>query len=232
MDVVETMSGGTPKTKVVEYWDSGDIPFFGPGDAGGSIYAMATAKHITHLGLNNCSSELYPIDTVFLTARGTVGKVAMAGMPMAMNQSCFAFRGKSISQATTYQIIKRAVASLKAKANGATFAAINTRDLRIERIALPSKESLEAFDAKAGPIHALMRANETESLRLVELREVLLPKVISEEIDVSKVDITQLNNHLVDILPDTESVTCPPHPLSHPAIISPSISVRVRTKTP
>ena len=199
-DVVETMSGGTPKTKVAEYWDSGNIPFFGPGDAGTSVYAMSTAKYITRLGLDNCNSELYPTDTVFLTARGTVGKVAMAGIPMAMNQSCFAFRGKSISQAATYQIIKRAVGSLKAKANGATFAAINTRDLKIESTMLPSEESLKAFDTKVNPVHALMRTNGAENLRLAKLRDALLPKLMSGEIDVSKVDVTQLNNHLSDCL--------------------------------
>ena len=190
------MSGGTPKTKVAEYWDDGDIPFFGPGDAETSVYTMSTAKYITRLGLDNCNSELYPTDTVFLTARGTVGKVTMASMPMAMNQSCFAFRGKPVSQAATYQIIKRTVASLKAKANGATFAAINTRDLKIESTMLPSEESLEFFDTKAGPIHMLMRAYGAENLRLAKLRDTLLPKLMSGEIDVSKVDITQLNNHL------------------------------------
>ena len=103
-DVVEILSGGTPKTIISEYWKDGEIPFFGPGDANGSTYCLTTAKCITQLGLENCNSELYPVDTVFLTARGTVGKVAMAGKPMAMNQSCFAFRGLGVSQPAVYQM--------------------------------------------------------------------------------------------------------------------------------
>lgn len=195
-DVVEILSGGTPKTKISEYWEDGEIPFFGPGDANGSTYCLATAKRITQLGLENCNSELYPVDTVFLTARGTVGKVAMAGKPMAMNQSCFAFRGLGVSQPAVYQIIKRAVRSLKAKANGATFAAINTRDLKIEKILVPSDEELTAFEEEAASLHSMMRVNEEESLKLSSLRDALLPKLIAGEIDVSKIDFTQLNSHL------------------------------------
>lgn len=195
-DAAEILSGGTPKTKVAEYWEDGDIPFFGPGDAGTTTYCMATDKHITALGLDNCNSQLYPADTVFLTARGTVGKVAMAGVPMAMNQSCFAFRGIGLSQPATYQIVKRAVRSLKAKANGATFAAINTRDLKIEPVYLPTDGALAEFDAKAESLYSLMRANEKECIELATLRDALLPKLMSGEIDVSKVDLTQLNSHL------------------------------------
>ena len=195
-NLVAILSGGTPKTKEQDYWENGVIPFFGPGDAGTSAYCMATAKHITELGLENCNSALYPAGTVFLTARGTVGKVAIAGTPMAMNQSCFAFQGRGISQEVTYQVIKRAVRSLKAKANGATFAAINTRDLKIESVPIPSEDALSVFDSVAKPIHALMRANESENLHLAALRDALLPKLMSGEIDITKVDLTQLNSHL------------------------------------
>ena len=172
------------------------MPFFAPGDATGSIYTLVTEKHITELGLANCNSALYPIDTVFLTARGTVGKVAMAGRPMAMNQSCFAFVGINVPQTVVYQVIKGAVRSLKAKANGATFAAINTRDLKVEEVLLPSSTSMSVYNDWALPIHVMMRVNDEESLRLATLRDALLPKLMSGEIDVSKVDISQLNNHL------------------------------------
>lgn len=197
-EVVDIFSGGTPKTGNPEYWEGGNIPFFAPGDVTRSVYALTTEKHITEMGLANCNSSLYPIDTVFLTARGTVGKVAIAGNPMAMNQSCFAFRGKDIPQSVVFQIIKHAVKSLKAKANGATFAAINTRDLGIERVAIPSKDAMHAYDRDASVWLSEILTNEKENLRLANLRDALLPKLMSGEIDVSRVDLTQLNSHLVD----------------------------------
>jgi type I restriction enzyme S subunit len=83
--------GGTPKTGIAEYWN-GEIPFFTPKDALGT-YVLATEKALTEAGLSNCNSRLYPVNTVFVTARGTVGKLALAGCPMAMNQSCYALVG-------------------------------------------------------------------------------------------------------------------------------------------
>lgn len=195
-EVVDIFSGGTPKTGNSEYWESGNIPFFTPGDVTRSVYTLTTEKHITETGLANCNSSLYPIDTVFLTARGTVGKVAIAGNPMAMNQSCFAFRGKAVPQSVVFQVIKYAVKSLKAKANGATFAAINTRDLGIERVAIPSKDAMHAYDRNASVWLSEILANEKENLRLANLRDALLPKLMSGEIDASKVDLTQPNSHL------------------------------------
>ena len=198
-EVVDILSGGTPKTKNAEYWEDGRIPFFTPGDVTNSVYTLTTEKHITDVGLDNCNSELYPVDTVFLTARGTVGKVAIAGRPMAMNQSCFAFRGKSIPQSVVFQIIKNAVKTLRAKANGATFAAINTRDLKIETVAVPCNKEIAHYDESASKWLDLIRTNEEENLQLSALRDILLPKLMSGEIDVSKVDLTQLtNNHLAD----------------------------------
>lgn len=66
------------------------------------------------------------------------------------------------------------------------------------RFVLPSEKELEQFNAIASPAVELIVANQQESKRLAELRDALLPKLMSGEIDVSKVDLTQLNNHLSD----------------------------------
>ena len=88
-EVMDVLSGGTPKTSNQSYW-GGDIPFFTPKDATDYAYVHDTEKSITEAGLKNCNSNLYPKDTVFITARGTVGKINLAQCPMAMNQSCYA----------------------------------------------------------------------------------------------------------------------------------------------
>ena len=87
--VMKIMSGGTPKTGVPIYWD-GEIPFFTPGDVEETYYVNSTRKTLTEKGVLACSSALFPKDTIFITARGTVGKLALAGKPMAMNQTCYA----------------------------------------------------------------------------------------------------------------------------------------------
>ena len=90
-DVIKLMPGGTPKTSEPLYWDNGTIPFFSPKDVNG-VYCFTTEKHITETGLNKCSSNLYPKDTIFITCRGTVGKVCLAACDMAMNQSNYAIK--------------------------------------------------------------------------------------------------------------------------------------------
>jgi type I restriction enzyme S subunit len=108
-DIADILSGGTPKTKIPEYWN-GDIPFFTPKDTPESFYVTQTEKSITTLGLSKCNSKLYPKNTVFITARGTVGKAVMTAGDMAMNQSCFALKGKyTINQYFVFLTIKNYV---------------------------------------------------------------------------------------------------------------------------
>ena len=85
-DAVDIKGGGTPPTNNPEFWN-GSIPFFTPKDVSSDCFAIHTEKSITEAGLSNCNSKLYAKDTVFITARGTVGKVVMAGCSMAMNQN-------------------------------------------------------------------------------------------------------------------------------------------------
>ena len=80
---------------------------------------------------------------------------------------------------------------------GTVFGSINGKALKGLEIALPGIDDIATFEAMVAPIDAQIRCNETESRSLSQLRDALLPKLMSGEIDVSKVDLTQLNNHLV-----------------------------------
>ena len=186
--IIQVLGGGTPKTGKQEYWN-GVIPFFTPKDVG-SPYVLTTEKSITHLGLNNCNSRLYPVNTVFLTARGTVGKVSLAGVPMAMNQSCYALAGKNgLHQIVVYQYVLETVKALKHKASGAVFDAIITRDFDTETIPELSSEQIDSYVAVAGPKYSEIRNRTLENQRLASIRDTLLPKLMNGEIDVSQVQI-------------------------------------------
>lgn len=186
-EIIQILGGGTPKTGESSYWN-GDIPFFTPKDIG-TPYTLSTEKTITEEGLLHCNSRLYPINTVFVTARGTVGKVGMPGIPMAMNQSCYALVGKDIHQLLVYFYTLKAVDRLKHKASGAVFDAITTRDFENESIYKLSDSDTEAFLSVAKPIYQSILSNAIESQRLVTLRDTLLPKLMSGEIDVSDIQL-------------------------------------------
>ena len=131
VSLVRVLGGGTPRTSVAEFWE-GEIPFFTPKDVYG-VYTLETEKSLTDDGLAHCNSCLFPINTVFVTARGTVGKLTLAGRPMAMNQSCYALLGQEgYGQYFVYHLTQRVITHLKHKANGAVFDAIVTRDFESE----------------------------------------------------------------------------------------------------
>lgn len=179
-DVVEILGGGTPKTDISEYWN-GDIPFFTPKDVE-NPYCLSTEKKLTEEGLNNCNSRLYPKNTIFVTARGTVGKVCLAGIPMAMNQSCYALKSKGMNQFLAYFYTLETINSLKHKANGATFDAIVTRDFETENIKLLSEEDSKKIENIVEPIFNAILTNQSENKKLSTLRETLLPKLMNGEI--------------------------------------------------
>ena len=186
-EIVQVLGGGTPKTGESSYWN-GSIPFFTPKDVG-SPYTLSTEKTITEEGLAHCNSRLYPVNTVFVTARGTVGKVGMPGVPMAMNQSCYALVGKDMHQLLVYFYTLKAVDRLKHKASGAVFDAITTRDFESEEIVKLSADGAKAFLHIAEPMYQAILSNSIENLRLATLRDAILPKLMSGEIDVSDIQL-------------------------------------------
>ena len=185
--LINVLGGGTPKTGNPNFWN-GPIPFFTPKDAG-TPYTFQTEKYITESGLTHCNSRLYQKDTTFVTARGTVGKVSLAGTPMAMNQSCYALASETVDPLLVYFYVLKAVASLKHKASGAVFDAIVTRDFDGETINVLSDDEAKSVLAIIKPMMESIHNNSEENIRLAALRDSLLPRLMSGELDVSALDI-------------------------------------------
>jgi len=182
-DVIKLMPGGTPKTSEPLYWDNGTIPFFSPKDVNG-VYCFATEKHITETGLNKCSSNLYPKDTIFITCRGTVGKVCLAACDMAMNQSNYAIKAiDGYSQYYIFFLVKSVVERLIKKSNGAVFSAITSKDFN-EEILIPSQKAVEDFTNVIDGFFRRIFTIGTENSRLSLLRDTLLPRLMSGELEV------------------------------------------------
>lgn len=93
-----------------------------------------------------------------------------------------------------YQHVK--MLDLASMNSGSAVPSMTTNILNALSLPIPSEEALASFDAKLQPMYDLIKANNHESTRLAELRDALLPKLMSGEIDVSGIDLTQLNNHL------------------------------------
>ena len=185
--IAEVLSGGTPKKLEPEYW-GGNIPFFTPKDTVDQPFVLSTSHCVTELGVSKCSSGLYDRDTIFITARGTVGKVQRPAVPMAINQSCYALRGRDgVTPAFLYQATLAIVRELKGKAHGAVFDTIIKSTFDNVLIDRPDNETIVQFERVMSPASELLLSILLQNANLRAQRDLLLPQLVSGEIDVSEV---------------------------------------------
>ena len=184
--LVEVISGGTPKTSIDEYWN-GSVNWFSVVDApsNSDCWVIHTEKSITHQGLDNCSSKLLPIGTTIISARGTVGKVCLTGQDMAMNQSCYGLRSKAANgEFFCFYLTKSLVEILEARAHGSVFSTITRDTLDGVSTNSPPLEVIQSFNSITGELLGKIKNNLEESRILGNQRDALLPKLISGEIRI------------------------------------------------
>ena len=183
-EAMEVLSGGTPKTTIPAYWD-GDIPFFTPKDAVDCAYAFETEKTITEEGLRNCNSRLYPKDTVFITARGTVGNINLAQTAMAMNQSCYALVAKApLNQYYLYFALVEGVEQFRSRAVGAVFDAIIRDTFKLIPFVVPDEKLISMFTDHVSPILNQIDVVASQTRKLSDARDLLLPRLMNGEVAV------------------------------------------------
>ncbi len=185
-DAIIMVGGGTPKTEVPEYWD-GKINWLSGGDIANNhkCFVMSSEKKITETGLENSSVNLLPPSATVISARGTVGKYCLLSESMAFSQSnygvipkykgCFFF---------TYSLIAYYVDELIGAAYGSVFDTITTNTFKGTKIKLPSEERIQQFESEVRPYFNKMLLNQTQIRTLTQLRDALLPKLISGEVRV------------------------------------------------
>lgn len=187
--MITLIGGGTPKRSESDYWN-GDIFWFSVKDVPneGEVFVITTQEKISELGLNKSSTKLLPVGTTIITARGTVGKIALVGHEMAMNQSCYGVQGiNGVKQFMTYYLIKNAVEVLKKNTHGAVFDTITQATFETVISIKPSIEIMDLFECKVEKIMEQIKNNLYENNSLIALRDTLLPKLLSGELDVSGV---------------------------------------------
>ncbi len=189
-DTIEIIGGGTPKTSVTEYWD-GDIPWFSVVDAptASEVWVVDTEKKVTRAGVENSSTRVLPVGTTIISARGTVGRIALVGVPMAMNQSCYGLQGRAGAHGFfNYFSTRELVARLQQHAHGSVFDTITRDTLAGVSVATPAATLIEEFEKRVAPSLQRIRAGLLEARTLAALRDTLLPKLISGEVSVLRME--------------------------------------------
>jgi type I restriction enzyme, S subunit len=179
------IGGGTPKTTVAEYWD-GNIPWISVKDLNSAVI-IETEKKITEAGLNNSSTKLLPPFSTVLSARGTIGNISIIGKEMTMNQSCYAIKAKDELDCFVFLTLKSSINTLISQSHGSVFNTI-TKDT-LKSLELPfNKDFAIKFEKKVKPMFLQILSNTLENKELQDIRDYLLPRLLSGEIDLSKAE--------------------------------------------
>ncbi len=185
-ELVFLIGGGTPKTSINEYWN-GNIPWFSVVDApnDSDVFVIDTEKKITQLGVENSSTKILRKGTTIISARGTVGKCALVGTPMAMNQSCYGVQGKhGGSDFFVYYAIRENISNLQQRGHGSVFNTITRDTFKSIKLAYGNDSICNAFDGQAMTFFEKIKNNLFQNQGLTNIRNTLLPKLISGEIRI------------------------------------------------
>jgi len=186
-DLAEIVGGSTPKTERSEYWVGGRHHWVTPKDLSrlSVPVLLDTERKITEAGLAQISSGLLPKGTVLLSSRAPIGYLAVAEVPIAVNQGFIAMRPRpGISNLFLLRWASAAHDEIVSHANGSTFLEISKSSFRPIRIVAPSAPVMDAFDHVTRSMYLKVVEQEHESRTLAQLRDTLLPKLISGELRV------------------------------------------------
>lgn len=137
-DITEIVGGGTPPSRVKEYYENGDIPWLSPADLSDyhEIYISRGKKMLTATGLKNSSARMMPAETVCLSSRAPIGYVVIAKNPLCTNQGFKSFLPSHLYIPNfLYWYLKGNKQLLESYASGTTF--LELSGSKVARIEFP-----------------------------------------------------------------------------------------------
>ena len=187
--MVELIGGGTPKKSENDYW-GGEIPWFSVKDSPieGDVFVIDTELKITDLGLRKSSTKLLPEGVTIISARGTVGRLALVGIPTAMNQSCYGVKGSNgIGVYLNYFNLKEGVSILQQNSHGAVFDTITRNTFETVVIAESAIGLKYEFEKNVSGVFDKIKNNLFENKSLEGVRDALIPKLLAGDLKVDEV---------------------------------------------
>jgi len=179
-EVCEIINGGTPDTKILEYWD-GEHLWATPKDMGKlkSLYIDNTERKITDLGLKNSSAKLLPIHSIILSTRAPIGYLAINKKEVSTNQGCKGIiPKKELSVFFLYYFLKSSVDLLNDLGSGTTFKELSGAKLREIQIPLPPPDEQKRIVTKANELMALCDQLDVLIKESENLNEQLFDSII------------------------------------------------------
>ena len=191
-DLGTVVGGSTPSKAKPEYYTESGIAWITPKDL--SINKSKFVSHgendITELGLKNSSAAIMPEGTVLFSSRAPIGYIAIAAGEVTTNQGFKSVVPKpEIGTPFVYFFLKNTLPVIEGMASGSTFKEVSGSTMKNVPAVIPDAETLAKFSDFCAPIFAQQRILEEQNQSLATLRDNLLPKLMSGEIDVSTVQL-------------------------------------------
>lgn len=198
-DLAEIIGGSTPSTAQLAYWDGGIHCWATPKDLSAlrTPVLLNTERRVTDTGLARISSGLLPKGTVLLSSRAPIGYLAIAEVPVAINQGFIAMKPRTgVPNLFLLLWARAAHEDILARANGSTFLEISKANFRPLSVVRPRLSVLNAFERIARPMYERIVSIERESSALAALRDSLLSKLISGDLRVKDSALAWLDDAL------------------------------------
>ena len=191
-DLGTVVGGSTPSKAKPEYYTESGIAWITPKDL--SINKSKFVSHgendITELGLKNSSAAIMPEGTVLFSSRAPIGYIAIAAGEVTTNQGFKSVVPKpEIGTPLVYFFLKNTLPVIEGMASGSTFKEVSGSTMKNVPAVIPDAETLAKISDFCAPIFAQQRILEEQNQSLATLRDNLLPKLMSGEIDVSAVQL-------------------------------------------
>ena len=191
-DIGTVIGGSTPSKSKPEYYTDNGIAWITPKDLSvdKSKFISHGADDITELGLRNSSASIMPAGTVLFSSRAPIGYIAIADGEVTTNQGFKSVvPNGNVGTAFVYYFLKNALPTIENMASGSTFKEISGSAMRTVPAVIPDDGSLQEFSDFCEPLFQQQRTLEAENRSLAALRDSLLPKLMSSELDVSELDL-------------------------------------------
>lgn len=186
---VQTVGGGTPSTKNADFWDNGIHHWTTPKDLSNLTdkILLNTERKITDIGLKKISSGLLPKDTVLMSSRAPVGYLALTKIEVAINQGYIAILpNMKYSAEYLIQWCEANMAEIKGRASGTTFQEISKKNFREISFVCPDDKVVVSYTKTVKTLYDEITSKAKENQSLINLRDTLLPKLMSGEISLNK----------------------------------------------
>ena len=186
----EVVCGKTPSTKKAEYYGS-DIPFITIPDMHGKTYMVTTERYLSKLGASSQEKKSLPKNSICVSCIGTAGLVTLVAEESQTNQQINSIIPKeSFSPYYIYLLMQTLSDTInKLGQSGSTIVNLNKSQFGKIQVIIPALSSMIKFDKIVSPMFEKILQNQIANLKLTSLRDTLLPKLMSGELDASNIDL-------------------------------------------